>query len=353
MNRIRYAVIGSGFRAMFYVRIAKALPEQFELTGVLVRSEDKKRLLEKQYGVFATTSRDELLSARPDFVVSAVSRSDNARVCIELMKQGIPVLAETPAADSIEDMNEIWRLCTQCGARVQIAEQYFLYPTYEAKLRAAASGRLGRIQNASLSAVHDYHAISLLRRALGAGLSHAAITAKKYEWPVAVTQNRLGVFQRGETASQSRVRAEFVFGNGTVGFYDFSGIQYHSFIRSRHFSIQGERGELSDDRVYYLDSDGNPIVETLSPACDGIHPGIQSIAFAGECVYRNPFPTNLLPEDETAIARLLIGMKEYIDTGREVYPLAGALQDAYLSALLIRAARTGETVNSEDQPWHV
>lgn len=37
MAKIRYAIIGSGWRALFYIRIAKALPEQFEVTGILVR----------------------------------------------------------------------------------------------------------------------------------------------------------------------------------------------------------------------------------------------------------------------------------------------------------------------------
>ena len=36
MGRIKYALIGSGWRAEFYIRIAKMIPERFELTAVLV-----------------------------------------------------------------------------------------------------------------------------------------------------------------------------------------------------------------------------------------------------------------------------------------------------------------------------
>lgn len=350
MKKIRYAIIGSGWRSQFYVRIAKALPQYFEVTGMLVRSGEKKRKMETEYGIPAVTDKAALLAARPDFVVVAVSRRDNASVTLALLREGIPVLAETPAADTVAELNEMWNLC-QNGARLQVAEQYFLYPTYEAKLRVARDGYLGDIQNASISALHDYHGISILRLALGAGLTNAAISAKTYSWPIAVTQNRNGILQRGETTTPNRVRAEFVFDNGTAGFYDFCGIQYHSYVRSRHFSIQGQRGEVYDDKVFYLNQDNDPMIETLTPVNDTLHMGIESIAFGGKAVYRNPFPTNVLTEDETAIARLLAGMGEYIETGKEIYPLADALQDAYFTILLKQAAETGREVRSESQIW--
>lgn len=57
-------------------------------------------------------------------------------------------------------------------------------------------------------------------------------------WPIAGTMDCNGVAQRSTVSGQGRVRAEFVFGNGTVGFCDFTGVSYHSRIRSRHFRIQ-------------------------------------------------------------------------------------------------------------------
>lgn len=351
MKKIRYAIVGSGWRSLFFIRIAKALPEQFEVTGILVRSDEKKERFEKEYGIFATTSQDELLETKPDFVVEAVSRRDNAKVCIELMKKGAAVLAETPPADTIEDLGEIWRVSEEMGGKVQVAEQYVLYPMYDARLRIAREGYLGEIQNASLSALHEYHGISILRAFLGVGLENVSVTAKNYSWPIAVTQNRDGVLQRGNVSGNGRVRAEFVFESGKIGFYDFCGIQYNSHIRSRHLNVQGVRGEIDDNHVYYLDEDNYPISETLTPVVDQIHPGIASIGFAGKTVYRNPFDTNVLTEDETAIARHLVGMAEYIESGRELYPLADAMQDAYLTIILKKAIESGETVTSADQIW--
>ena len=39
-KRIRFAVAGSGWRALFYVRAAKRLPDWFELTGVLCHTRE-------------------------------------------------------------------------------------------------------------------------------------------------------------------------------------------------------------------------------------------------------------------------------------------------------------------------
>ena len=63
------------------------------------------------------------------------------------------------------------------------------------------------------------------------------------------------------------------------------------------------------------------------------------------------FAQNTLAEDETAIARLLIGMKGYVDGGEEIYPLADALQDAYLTTLLKAAIETGEMQSAKSQIW--
>ena len=47
MGKIRYGVIGSGWRAEFYIRIAKAVPDKFEFTAVLIRDKKKAEHLAK------------------------------------------------------------------------------------------------------------------------------------------------------------------------------------------------------------------------------------------------------------------------------------------------------------------
>ena len=70
------------------------------------------------------------------------------------------------------------------------------------------------------------------------------------------------------------------------------------------------------------------------------------------CIRDSPYPIGLLTEDETAVACLMESMDYYLETGEELYPLADAMEDAYLTALLNEAVKTGKTVASTPQPWN-
>lgn len=351
MSKIRFAIVGAGFRTAYFVRTAQLLKDKMEVTGILVRSEEKKLAAEEKFGVPAYLSYEELLADKPDFVVVSVNRWDNAKVVLNLLKQGVAVLAETPAADEIAEMEEMWQL-HKAGAKLQVAEQYFLYPSYEAKLNVLGSGAIGQVHNITLSAIHEYHGLSIIRQALSEGCKNCTVTAKEYKWNVAQTQNRANeLVKTGAENPSGRVKATFEFEDGKVAFYDFDYTQYNSHIREKLFWVQGSRGEIFNNTVRYLSEENDPMTETLTASCGGAFPGVENIAFAGKSVYRNPFAENTLPEDETAIARLLIGMKNYVDGGEEIYPLADALQDAYLTTLLKTAIETGETYASESQVW--
>ena len=51
MSKVRYAVVGSGWRSLFYIRIAKALPETFELTALLCRKAFRSTPLRMPYSM--------------------------------------------------------------------------------------------------------------------------------------------------------------------------------------------------------------------------------------------------------------------------------------------------------------
>ncbi len=61
------AIIGAGWRAEFYIRIAQLMPERFEIIGVVARKEDVRSSLAQEYGVQTFSSISELLShKKPD-----------------------------------------------------------------------------------------------------------------------------------------------------------------------------------------------------------------------------------------------------------------------------------------------
>ncbi len=331
MDKIRYVIVGSGWRSEFYARIAKALPDKFEAAAMLCRTEAKAKQMEEKLGVYTTTSEAECRSLKPDFIVVAVDKPSVFKVSRNWLDKGWPVLCETPAGLKMEDLEDAWRF--HCyGTRFQVAEQYHLYPRYEKILEVVKSGVLGDPQAVDLSAAHDYHAVSLIRRILGVGFENAFFTGKRFTFPVLETAGRDGIIENGQIKDSYRIRMDMEFDSGKMGFYDFDKIQYHSRIRGIEIRIQGDRGELSGNHLTYVDSDGIFYEETIS--------------------WENPYADLGFSEDETAIVKMLEGMKQYVDNGTECYPVAEALQDAYFSLCMEKALlHPYETIQSQTQMW--
>ena len=77
----------------------------------------------------------------------------------------------------------------------------------------------------------------------------------------------------------------------------------------------------------------------------------KGILAGSEWVYRNPFAPARLTDDEIAVATCLDKMAHYAAGGPDFYSLAEASHDHYLGMLIEQAARSGETVHTEVQPW--
>ena len=101
MDKIKYALIGSGWRAEFYIRIAKMVPEQFELTAVLVRDAAKGAAFAEEFQVKVVNSLEALMETAPDFVVLSIKRGFVTGYLLDLFRRGIPVLAETPPGEDM------------------------------------------------------------------------------------------------------------------------------------------------------------------------------------------------------------------------------------------------------------
>ena len=58
---IRFGIAGSGWRALFFLRVARACPDRFAVTGLAVRSLQKAGPLAREFGVDLFTSVEELV----------------------------------------------------------------------------------------------------------------------------------------------------------------------------------------------------------------------------------------------------------------------------------------------------
>lgn len=331
MGKIRFAIVGSGWRSLFYVRIAKALPEHFELLAMLCRTQEKADKMARENDIVTSISEEEVLAMKPDFIVSAVSKASMNEVARHYASLGVAVLSETPAAldfktllDTYEDVKE--------GYKIQVAEQYFKYPVYDNIIKIVESGIIGQPVSVHLSAMHDYHAASIIRHVLGCGCEDVKITGKAFDMKVTDTKTRYETLTDGKVVEKEEKHLVMEYESGKVAFYDFMSDQYRSGIRRTHILVRGTRGEICDDMLYYLDEN--------------------NLACEKKITYSCPYESRGLSEDETAIASLMLGMKEYAEGGAEVYPIQEALEDAYLLDLMTEAGKNPYiTVETKERPW--
>ena len=219
----------------------------------------------------------------------------------------------------------------------------------------AASGRLGRISYAFVAQCHDYHGISLIRRALGVGFDNARITASAFDSPLAVGPDRDGDPTEERVVTAHQVSARLDFGD-RLGVYDFADEQYFSWIRKNRIVLRGDRGEIADTEVRSLQDYRTPMFTEIRRVDTGEGGNLEGKFLRGIIAgdrweYTNPFIPGKLSDDEIAIADCLARMSTYVHGGPSFYSVAEAAQDHYLALLMAEAVRTGEPVQSERQGW--
>ena len=364
MNKIRFIIIGSGWRALYYVRIAKALPEVFGLCAMYCRTEEKAQKIAEEYNIHTTTSIEECENYNPDFIVVSVNKESIAGVSMEWMKRGFAVLCETPAALDIEMLNKLWDMHNQ-GYRLVVAEQYTSFPQYCALEKLINQNIIGEPDCLNISLAHGYHGASLMRAFLKIPADmDFSVYARTYKFPTTETLTRYESYTDGRVANKARTVAIFEFADGKAGIYDFDPEQYRSPIRKNTLKLQGSRGEIIDRTVYYLNDRNEPEISEIQikkriVETDYDNPNLKRIEevtqidFEGEILYTPVFGQCGLSQDETAIASLMLRTYEYSKgTAPEPYAMHDALQDSYMAILLQQAVETGDKISSSEQVWY-
>lgn len=355
MAKIEFAIVGSSWRAEFFLRIARACPDQFEVVGITSRNPEKRERLKQVWQVEAFPHVADLLQhTQPQFVVTCIPREVNVFIIKELAQRGVPVFSETPPAPTIEGLIELFEL-TQQGAKIQVAEQYHLQPRHAARLQVVQQGLLGPISQTQISVAHDYHGISLMRKILGVGFQPPKIQGTAFTSSLIQGPSREGPPTERKIVEAEQQFFHFDYGD-KLGLYDFSYVQYFSEIRNERLLIRGENGEMVNDTITYLKDYLTPIQLSLVRHVAGANGNLEGNFLKGlqlgdHWVYRNPFIPVPLTDDEIAIASCLVGMADYVKGGEAFYSLAEAAQDQYLSLLCEQALGEGKTIQAEVMPW--
>jgi Oxidoreductase family, NAD-binding Rossmann fold len=351
----RFAVVGAGWRTLFYLRVVAALGERFHVAGVVTRSQERAEEVKAAWGIDAFPRLDDLLDKGcPDFVVLSVPWNATVEWLETLTDAGLPVLCETPPALDLGGLHRVSELLAR-GARVQVAEQYQYQPLHAARLALTDGGLIGDVSMASLAVCHDYHAFSLMRRHLKITGEPAVIRATVLRSSVETGFDTSGPRRERGTIEEVRTVGLVDFGD-RLGVYDFAGEQYFSYIRSPRVGLRGSSGEIADHDVRQLTGLDEPVTQELrreqtGPEGDLGGHSLRGISLGERWVYRNPFAGARLSDDEIAIATSMEHMGRYAQGGPPFYGLADASQDHYLSLCLHEAAASGKPVRTEPQPW--
>lgn len=352
---VRFAVIGSGWRSAFFLRLAAAAPERLEPVGVLARRAEAREQLGRRWGVRTVETIAELLALQPEYVIAAVSWEAMPEVTRELVAAGVKVLAETPPAPDLDGLRSLWSDVGASGL-VQVAEQYTLMPGHAARLAVARRGVIGAPSAVQISSTHLYHAVSLMRAFLGASTEEVVVNARHFEAPLADPLTPAGWVEHPEPIQRGTTIATIDFGGGRMGLYDFVDNQWWNPLLSRRIVVRGSLGEIHDDAVTRLTADG-PVTSTITYRRTGIDLNLEgndvvNATFDGEVVYRNPWVGSRLSEDDIAVASILEDTGLWArEEGPAPYPLADGCQDHAVGIAIGESARTGADVRVAADLW--
>ncbi len=354
-NRIEFGIIGGGWRADFFLRIANMLPERFNITGIMVRNPEREAAIESAWAVKSYHTLDDFLKkSAHSFVVVAVPSDAAVKIVIELVSRNIPVLIETPPSRDIDGLSSLFN-AVGTNAKVQVSEQYAFQPKNAAILNLIKSGKLGNVSQAQISVAHDYHGASLIRKFLDIGFEDAVINGFSFKFPIVNGPGRNGPPRKEQIKISRQTIANLDFGD-RLGVYDFTDDQYFSWIRSSKILIRGERGEINNCQIQYLRDFKTPVQTEFLRQEAGRNGNLEGFYMKGilagsDWVYKNPFLPGRFSDDEIAVATCLEKMGSYVNGGVPFYSLAEALQDTYLGIMIGRAAASGKTIRTKKQIW--
>jgi predicted dehydrogenase len=328
---VSFVIVGAGFRAAAFWRIAAAIGEP-RCAGVVARTPRPLPV-----PVFADVA-ECLRVAAPDFVVTALPRAVTPAVVTEVVGHGVPVLAETPPAADAGGMRALWSAVGGTGL-VQVAEQYLLMPTHAARRAVVARGLIGVPAQVQVSSTQLYHAVSLMRGLLGAGRQAVTVRATRHIAPLVNPLDRGGWTGDPVARSAATTIATLDFGGGRSGVYDFTDNQTRNQLRSRRLLVRGSHGEVQDDQVVRLAAPRTITRTRIERSPEG------DLALGGEIFFRNPWKGLRFNDDEIATASLLRATADWArGAGKPPYPLVDGLHDHRIGLAIEEASTTGETV---------
>ncbi|MCC2319612.1 Gfo/Idh/MocA family protein [Cellulomonas xiejunii] len=362
----RFGVVGSGWRAEFFVRVARLMPDRFRCVGVVTRTAERGAWVEAHWGVPTVRTVEELVTGalpgagaapdRPEVVVVATPWPVTPDVVREVVDAAVPVLAETPPAPDVAGLRALWSDVGATGL-VQVAEHSPSMPAHRARRAVVAAGTIGEPTSVQISSTHLYHAVGLGRYLLGVGRGPVTVRAQAFTAPLLEPVGRDGWTGATSPEPVRSILATLDLGDGRTILYDFTDNQWYNPLRTNRVVVRGSHGEIVDDAVTRWVDERTVLTSSIVRRQAGIEQNLdgfdlEHLSVDGRVLYRNPFAGARLADDDLAVAHLLDDTGAWLrGDAPPPYPLADGCQDHLLGLAIEESARTGDPVTTSAEAW--
>lgn len=342
LRRLRVGIVGAGDRIRtLHHPVLAALRDKFEPVGFTTRSRQTSDAFSSETGIPAFPDAASMVaSGKPDLLIMAVSKSSIPRVVNQLIELGVPLLLETPLAQSVRTGRQILGRINRSRLIVGIAEQTPFLPVEQMKRRLIDLGVIGPVvaaHNDFLS--YDYHGIARLRSHIGNARSPLSISAVETR-----TCNAKAVAGPNASRPETWTLASVLFDDGAALVHHYSAAYFDAPFRGpRTFRVHGTAGSLVDDEIVVADANGQTQRSVITRVMEaGRLLELSARTPLGEVRWVNPYSSHSLSDEQIAVATLLDRMRNAIlFGGLPAYTASEALADIEFLAAMRYSARLG------------
>jgi choline dehydrogenase-like flavoprotein/predicted dehydrogenase len=343
-ERIRVGIVGAGSRVRtIYHPVLAAHADRIEVVGFTSRTEDSRKALAALTGWSPYASLDELVaSARPQFLIVAVSGEANVPVLNDVIARGYPVLAETPLAWNERAGRALVRAAQARGLSLGVAEQFPFLPAEQLKRKLIRLGAIGAIKAVVNDfSTYDYHGIAQLRAYVGYDREPRAATAQRFSFGLTGVLDGHQPSNAAMAWSEEWLTGNVSMSGGELLVQDFSAGYASLPTRPKgQLRVLGECGSLVDQRLIHVDRVTGRRTEAafdVQPDClSALHPDL------GRVEWRKPAWSLTLDDEQLAVGLHVEAFREaLVHGGLPLYTGAEALADVEILRGLAYSASLG------------
>ncbi|NLO35458.1 MAG: Gfo/Idh/MocA family oxidoreductase [Clostridiaceae bacterium] len=153
MKAIRTAIVGYGRSGRnIHTHLLRQLPDLYQIVAYVESDPERRAMIKAEMGIDATSQIESLLERDDlDLVVVASYSDHHAENSKTLLRKGLTVLSEKPAAKDEQAFESVVQTAREHDASYHVFQQYRFSPAYRQIKGVIASGKLGRIVQISLN----------------------------------------------------------------------------------------------------------------------------------------------------------------------------------------------------------